>query len=96
VPYIKPEKRKLIKTKIEGVLEELEVEGDYNYTITLLIHNFVRENGLCYDTLNRAEGILGCANKEFYRTVVAPYEDIKRAENGPVSELDDETNTQRN
>jgi len=33
------------------------------------------------------EGMFRCAQLEFYRTVVAPYEDKKKEENGPVSEL---------
>jgi hypothetical protein len=33
-------------------------------------------------------GVMLCAGLEFYRTVVAPYENVKAAENGYVSELD--------
>jgi hypothetical protein len=44
--------------------------------------------GICYDVLNSVDGILGCAQKEFYRTVSAKYEDKKKDENGSVSVLD--------
>jgi hypothetical protein len=35
-------------------------------------------------------GVLKCAELELYRQIAAPYEDIKKEQNGPVSELDKE------
>ena len=64
--------------------------GDLNFKITTVIHDYIRSNGLCYPILNEAIGVLECAKLELYRMVAVPYEDIKRKENGPVSELDEE------
>lgn len=62
--------------------------GEMNYLITGLLHAFLKKQGLNYDNANKLMGVLDCAGKEFYRTVIAPYEDIKRDTNGSVSELD--------
>lgn len=92
MPYItKPDRNKL-DSEIDAVLAKLAIanhEGEYNYVITRLIHGFVIDNGLSYKILNAAQGILDCAKDEFSRTVVAPYEDIKALENGPISDLDE-------
>ena len=37
-----------------------------------------------YAVYNRAMGVFDCAAREFYRRVVAPYEDKKIMENGDV------------
>lgn len=97
MPYIEPELRKKFDSKIENILKELLFHedviavGEINYIITKLIHEFcVDFPGLNYHLLNNIMGVLESAKQEFYRTVVAPYEDLKRKENGSVSELDKE------
>lgn len=97
MPYIESEDRK----EIAGVLEPLKdfifddklgaQPGVLNYIVTSLCHVYIQGNGYYnYAGMNEVMGVLGCAKQEFYRTVVAPYEDIKRKENGSVSELDKE------
>ena len=88
MPYIEPEKRTLINTHLDQVLWELNTEGDFNYAITYLIHQYVLDRDLRYTTLNNAVGILDCAKDEFKRQVLHKYENLKKEENGPVSELD--------
>lgn len=65
--------------------------GDLNYKITNLIHRYIIVKGLSYSTLNEVTGVLECAKLELYRQVVAKYEDKKKRQNGPVSELDSRT-----
>lgn len=96
MPYIKQERRAVLRQKLVPMIREPLTEGELNYVITLLIHENVLRAGLCYATLNRAVGILECSKSEFIRQVVSPYEDIKKAENGPVSELDTPTSEDRN
>ena len=62
--------------------------GFLNYVISKAIHLYVKYKGLNQTHLNDVIGVLDSAKQEFYRTVVAPYEDKKRKENGSVSELD--------
>ncbi len=87
MPYIKMEDR----GKYEGVLKELigilkglpveRIDGELNYVITRILKEAYP---LRYFNLNRAIGVLECAKLEFYRRVVAPYEDIKIKESGDV------------
>ncbi len=87
MPYITPKQRVKIDHYINNMPSPLS-DGAYNYAISRLIHHFITDNGLCYETLNAAVGILECAKQELLRTVVGPYEDKKRKQNGSVSELD--------
>ncbi|KKM24078.1 hypothetical protein LCGC14_1608680 [marine sediment metagenome] len=88
MPYIKQEKRKELEMPLAKLLFKLNSKGDYNYIITMMLHHFIEKNGLRYEHLNDAMGIVESAKQEFYRTVVAPYEDKKIEENGSISELD--------
>lgn len=87
MPYIKMEDRE----KYEDVLKELinilkdlpveRIDGELNYVITRMLKE---SYPLRYFNLNRAMGVLECAKQEFYRRVVAPYEDVKIKESGDV------------
>jgi hypothetical protein len=91
MPYIKKEQREKLDGRIDSIAEMLNEnmsDGEYNYVITKLIHNYIKNAGLRYSTLNSAVGILECAKAEFIRTVVSPYEDQKIIDNGFISELD--------
>ena len=85
MPYIKQEIREYIKT---GETYGDFGEGELNYTLTVLVHKYIQHKGLRYATINEVIGVLECAKLELYRMIAAPYEDKKRKENGPVSELD--------
>jgi hypothetical protein len=58
--------------------------GELNYRITRQITRYIEGKGLSYQTINDILGALDGAGKEFYRRVVAPYEDLKIKENGDV------------
>lgn len=90
MPYTKQDRRKVANGLIHLYFDKMDdvSVGDLNYFISRLMHSWVLEKGICYDVLNSVDGILGCAQKEFYRTVSAKYEDKKKAENGSVSILD--------
>lgn len=80
MPYIPQEDRK----KVPNHETNARSVGELNYEITTLVNSWLRNNGLCYATLNSAIGVLECAKLELYRRVAAPYEDGKRTENGDV------------
>ena len=91
MPYITQDRREELEEDLLGLLDDLGFDasaGDYNYVISVLVHHYIAINGLKYDSLNAAVGIMECAKQEFIRKVVSPYEDEKIAENGSVSELD--------
>lgn len=59
--------------------------GELNYVITKLCHDFIRGSGRPdYAAYNEVIGVLECAKLEMYRRIVAPYEDIKKVENGDI------------
>lgn len=85
MPYILPVTREVLNDAGLDALTDLHMnEGDLNYTLTVLLHRYVDNNGLRYRTLNAVMGILESCKQEFYRRVVAPYEDLKIQENGDV------------
>ena len=94
MPYIPKEQRTKIAFMSDyggGVENELliysshiDTPGDLNYAITVLLKDYVNNNGYSYNTFNKAVGVLECCKLEMYRRAVAPYEDEKIAENGDV------------
>jgi hypothetical protein len=87
LPYIKPKNRE----KYGEVLEELitilksvpleQLDGELNFVITKILKEVYQ---LRYFHLNRAMGVLESVKQEFYRRVVAPYENEKIKESGDV------------
>ncbi len=87
MPYIKPEKREKYERTLKeliGILKSLpaeEVDGELNYVVTKILKEVYP---LRYFHINKAMGVLECIKQEYYRRVVAPYEDIKMKESGDV------------
>lgn len=61
----------------------VDTAGELQYAIAELIKEFIGKD-YKYQNLNDVMGALAGAQQEFYRQTVAPYEDIKIAENGGV------------
>ena len=89
MPYIDANRRDnvdhivdLLASNINGIPELREKrDGVLNYVISRLLFQLYKVN---YTDMNAALGVLDAASKEYYRCVVAPYEDKKRLENGEV------------
>lgn len=61
-------------------------EGVVNYTISTIVAETMKpETGWRYKWLNRAYGTFHSAATEFYRRLVAPYEDNCIEKNGDIS-----------
>jgi hypothetical protein len=87
MPYIKQQDRNRLEDEaIEGqqMLPHPRNAGELNYIVTVLAHQYWRENGQNYQAFNDIIGALEGAKLELYRKRVAPYEDIKIIENGDV------------
>ena len=84
MPYIKKEKRPQFDEQIEKIVPE--DAGDLNYVITKIALRYLAAKGKRYVNLNEVIGVFESAKLEFYRRVVAPYEDEKIEENGDVLE----------
>jgi hypothetical protein len=63
--------------------------GELNYLISYNAHLYLSmSEDWGYTLVNETYGAMMAAAAEFYRTVVAPYEDKKRKINGSVSAYD--------
>ena len=87
MPYIKRVKRALYKDEIDNLVKKLksqpltEQDGDLNYIVTSIMKMLYEPR---YFNYNRAIGTIEAIKQEYYRRVVAPYEDEKIKENGDV------------
>lgn len=88
MPYIKQEERVTFDKRVDELSELIDFDGELNYVITRLCHNWIKLRAKRYTWLNQVIGVLECAKLEFYRMVVGPYEDVKINRNGKVSEVD--------
>ena len=78
---------------VEDVIDHIsqrnpdEFEGLCNYAISRIVSGVMKpSNGWKYRWLNRAHGTFLSAAAEFYRRVVAPYEDECIRKNGDIPE----------
>lgn len=79
MPYIKD----AVKSSIEGGSAPSNA-GELNYVLTRVCLEYFYNEGSRYQEINDILGALEGAKLEFYRRVAAPYEDVKREENGDV------------
>lgn len=90
MPYIKKKDREKFEIGPEGATEGIyfcaENPGELNYSLTKIIHDYLKRKGTSYSVLNDIMGALEGCKLEFYRRKVAPYEDSKIAnpENGDL------------
>jgi hypothetical protein len=82
MPYLK----KFEKAHLDQLLLDVIplTPGQLNFCITRLCQIYIRHSVKSYETLNAVMGALSCAQNEFYRRVVVPYEQAKIVENGDV------------
>ncbi|MCW1308354.1 MAG: hypothetical protein OH337_04045 [Candidatus Parvarchaeota archaeon] len=87
MPYIRKEDREKLNPILNQLAKALQsfplenLDGVLNYCITYLLKSLYQPR---YFNYNRAIGVLESAKLEFYRIVVAQYEDKKRLEHGDV------------
>lgn len=79
MPYIKDKARDSLA---DG--RSPESPGELNYAITVLIRDYYHMMGEDYVSINDIMGALEGAKMEFYRRVVAPFEDQKIKSKGDV------------
>jgi hypothetical protein len=95
MPYIKKSGRVAIDIHIDTIVAHLrtleldEREGVCNYAITRIVTGGLKPpGGWRYKWLNRACGVFTAAAAEFYRRLVAPYEDACIQKNGDLEEYE--------
>lgn len=81
MPYIKPEQRPPMDEAIRRVAPQNP--GELNYCLTRLCIQYAGPSPN-YERLNAIIGALEACKLEFYRRMVAAYEDAKVQQNGDV------------
>ena len=87
MPYIKKDQRPELDEILKPLIDKLkeipleQQDGSLNYSITRILKKVYPVK---YFHLNRALGVLTAVREEYYRVVIAPYEDVKIKENGEV------------
>ena len=92
MPYIKPEIRNELDEEISALSEKVfrlyknegrDRDGMLNYAFTKLLLQCYPS--VSYKVYNEMIGVLECCKLELYRKQIAPYEDQKSFDNGPVT-----------
>lgn len=79
MPYLTPRDRAYVDEYSDPVQP-----GELTYLLTKVIVRYVSRCGPRFLTFAEVLGALEATKQEFYRRVVAPYEDQKMRENGDV------------
>lgn len=82
MPYVDQKSTQRLNDQLS--IPHMETPGELNYVLTKVAISYLDTKGLRYHVLNDIMGAFTGACAEFYRRVVAPYEDKKIAENGDV------------
>lgn len=83
MPYIKQEYRNNFDSEIKELVKNIVDPGDLCYVVYKLL-NDLTNRGRSFRGMSSLIAEVECAKLEFYRRVVAPYEDQKIFDNGDV------------
>ena len=93
MPYTKKEARAQTEQCIAEIVSiirkhpDADMDGEVNFAISSLVARIYRPaSGWRYHWLHRAHGVFATAGAEFYRRLVAPYEDRCIEKNGDLAE----------
>ena len=83
MPYIPLEDRERV------LMTGPETPGELNYTLIEMLNEYIDASGeeVNYSLFNEIVGVLESVKLEFYRRMVAPYEELKADQNGDVFNL---------
>jgi hypothetical protein len=84
MPYIDQDDRLRLEQELKEGYPTAKTPGELQYLFAVLIHKYLKEKPRRYQTYNDIMGALSGASMEFYRQVVAPFEDGKKDANGGV------------
>lgn len=84
MPYITKDRREVFDKYLEKMAKEVETEGELNYCIYKLATFVTSRRGESYANLAMCSSAMEHAKLEWYRKRLAPYEDVKIAENGDI------------
>lgn len=83
MPYISAEDQKQFDSLVKEIAAaNIQTAGELNFLFTKLAIQYIATHGQRYKNMNDVMGALEGAKMEFYRRVVAPYENQKAYEVG--------------
>ena len=85
MPYITQERRKDFDELLAQLGPRIKNKGEMNYCVSILMAWYVSEHGEGYHNISDAKDALVNAADEFARRRLAPYEDLKKEENGDLT-----------
>lgn len=83
MPYIKNDRREEFDHQIQILTNHIMDSGELCYCVYKIM-KIQAEKNMRFQTLSNVVSEVECAKLEFYRRIVAPYEDKKIKENGDV------------
>lgn len=83
MPYTHPANRRA-EQALRSAVNVGWTKGDLTWAISVLMDEYVLNHGVSYAVLSDARASAADAHDEWYRRVMAPYEDKKWAQNGEV------------
>ena len=88
MPYIHQSDRAKFEKALEPLFADIKefglTPGEMNFIITTIIKDWLDKGPKNYTSYNSMIGVLECAKQELYRRMIAPYEDMKKEDNGDV------------
>ena len=81
MPYVKKAKRLVLDFLVSSLAKVIEVNGDLNYVLFAYAKRHVKPG---YQNYRNFLGELNECSHEIRRRLLAPYEDLKKSENGDV------------
>ena len=84
MPYITPDRRAVFDQALHELALEVQNQGELNYCIYKLSRLITHRMGKSYSNLSMCSSAMEHAKLEWYRKVLAPYEDEKIRENGDI------------
>ena len=84
MPYIPGNRREVFNPLLEQLAGEVQTEGELNYCIYKMSRLIAQRMGYSYNNLSMCSSAMEHAKLEWYRKVLAAYEDEKIRENGDI------------
>lgn len=84
MPYINQRDRDFFEPSLDEIVDSIQDPGDVCFCIYYILQKVCKKDSTRFKTISSLIGEVECAKMEFYRRIVAPYEDIKINENGDV------------
>lgn len=84
MPYITPDRREVFDKNLNELARDVQNEGELNYCIYKLSRLIIDRIGQSYSNLSMCSSAMEHAKLEWYRKILAPYEDEKIQENGDI------------